>query len=1030
MTKMYTTVSLSSTSAPRIAVGTLLFSASLTLAAESYLSGTITDSQTGEPLIGATIRTQSHQAGTVTDGTGKFRFKTSEHFPLEVKVSYLGYKARSIIVSNPEDTLSITLEENTDALGEVVVVGYGTQRRTKLTGSVATLSGSLLENNATPAFEQLLSGTIPGVNVVSSFQPGASSKIRIRGGNSINANNDPLYVIDGFIYYKEANSLASGAAGSGVEGGVSPLSLINAADIERIEVLKDVSATAIYGSRGANGVVMITTKKGQRGKNSLRYDYSLNISRIRKTLDLLNARQFAQFQKTYFYNKENFSDEQISALGQGTDWQDALLHTALTHSHNISWSGGDENTRYLVSGNHTRQEGIIRHSDFSRSSLRMNLERQLRPNLLGGVNATVLHSQQNGLTTATYQSFNSNPYQGGITSSFVYGLMTSPTIAIRHPDGSFNYKNPYEYTYFKRGDHTANPLADLQQSVAESLVDEVLGNAFLRYNLGAWTAKAALGFDLENYTQNFFAPSTSALGLADKGVGSINKRRSAIWQTEFTLNYAKRLAQIHDIDLLLGYTTQNALHNTLLSASTHFTNEDLRHNNLAGGTVVLTPQSAASEASLQSIIGRINYSIFDRYNATATFRADHSSRFSSNHRWGLFPSLGLSWNAEKERVFRNLHWLDGLKVRASVGTVGNQEIGDYAFANSYVTTQLGGKTYYTKTNEANQNLKWETTISYDLGFDLTAFGSRLSVVGDFYHKQTRDLLLVVPTDVMATGVASQLRNVGHVENTGFELSATYDLLRSARQSWTVGGNLSYNRNRITSLGSHQRLDPSDAWRTLQAGEAVDSYYGLVFDGVVQSTDNLDKLPSYGEARPQPGQPKFRDLNNDDKINQNDRTVLGHFQPDYVLGLNSTFRHGRFDAFILFQGSLGGHVYNQLRRRLELPSDSYNVLTTVLDAWTPTHPSNSVPSIEAARPMTAYVDSRYIESTDYLRLRTLSVGYTLPFTSLKADLRLAATAHNLITFTGYTGYDPEVISGIDTGNYPSARTLSFSASLTF
>ena len=945
---------------------------------------------------------------------------------LSAKASAASVDGRGADGPEPVDT---AWWDKLQEVNEVVVVGYGTQRRQKLTGSVVTVSQDVLHNNVQPTADALLSGSVAGVSVVSSGQPGAASSIRIRGGNSVSANNEPLYVIDGFIYYKEGGSLSTGENGTGIEGGVSPLSLINPQDIESIEVLKDVSATAIYGSRGANGVVIVTTKKGQKGTFQVNYSYQLSLATVAKQLSVLNATEWTRYQKDYFYNKGGYSDAEIAALGSGTDWQDAVLRNTASHTHNLSVSGGDDRTRYVVAGNIVRQEGLVLNTGYERSGLRINLDRNVNDRLTLGVTSTVSRSKQDGMTTTTGVTFNSSPFHGGITNSLTYALLMPPVVPIYKEDGSYNYTNPYEYAYFAMGDIAANPVSDLENSVAQTIDDDALGNAFLQYRLtDELRAKATFGFDLDNLTQNYFAPHYTALGLANGGVGNITKRRIETWQTEFTLNYEHTFGESHYVDALVGYTYQSTNQSYLSGSSSQYTDESLRHNNLSGGSQYSAPRSGESSSNLHSLIARANYTLLDKYNATATLRADRSSRFAKQHNWGLFPSLGLSWNVEREGFAEDWQWLSSLKVRASVGTVGNQEIGDYLYGDSYTTSTTGGVVHYTKSNAANDQLKWETTVSTNAGFDLSILSSRLTLSVDAYWKRTNDLLLTVPVDVAKYGVSSQLQNVGNVENRGFEASLSGKLIDRRNLRWTASANVAYNHNELTSLGSNNKLNTA-SYALLKKGEAVGSFYGLLFDGVVQTGEDTSTLPTQNGSKPTAGEAKFRDVNGDNKIDANDRVILGHAQPDLTFGLQSSLTWRQFDAFIQFAGQTGGHVYNSLRRTLEHPTDCYNVASVVLDSWTPTNPSNELPKISDVRPY-SYIDSRYVEKSDYLKLRTLSVGYHFKVKPVKADLRLSATASNLLTLTGYKGYDPEVQGGVDLGQYPSARTCTFGAELVF
>ena len=956
-------------------------------------------------------------------------------------VIVFGEVSFAAVPSNDEDTPDVPtsldsllsrMEREEHDLNEIVVVGYGTQKRTQLTGSVTKVKADIFEISQAPTLDGALSGQVAGLNVTaSSGQPGADSHIRIRGGNSVNASNEPLYVIDGFIYFKDANAGSTGLGG--IEGSLNPLATINPNDIESVEVLKDVSATAIYGSRGANGVILITTKKGQRGNQQARinYTYNIGVSNISKKLDLLNATEWAQFQKDYWSNKGGYTDAEIAALGKGTDWQDAVLRTAIQKSHELSITGGSDKSRYAFSANYTDQDGIVLNSGFERYNFHTNVEWELQKDLKFGVNATYGRSKQQGLTTTQEQVFNSSPYSAGITNSFVYALLMPPVISVYNADGSYNFTNPYEYAYFAIGDHAANPVYDLKESVAENINNYLLSNVWASYRIGDLLLKATIGLNSERLTQNYFSGAYTSLGLATQGIGGTGNRQTDVWQQEYTAAYSSTIGEQHFIDALVGYTRQTSTSTFSNIRTNHFTNETLKQYNLGDGSGTYTPQTGISESTLNSLIARVNYTLLDRYNATATFRADNSSRFSKDHRWGYFPSLGLSWNVDQESFLRDVQNIDYLKVRLSGGLVGNQEIPDYAFSTSYATGSYGGSSSYAKQNTSNDKLKWETTASYNLGFDLGLWKNRVNIVFDAYYKKTSDLLLEVPMG-FASGVTSQLQNVGNVVNKGLELSVSANLLQRKNLTWTISANAAYNKNEITDMGTtNDVIQGSDKQQILRRGESLGAFYGLQFVGIVQSNEDVTKLPTVNGQTPQPGDLKYADVNGDHKIDGNDRIILGSTQPDLVYGFSTQLRWRHFDLSASFAGSYGNKLYNALQRRLELTGDSYNVLTTVKDAWTPTNASNTLPLASNARPF-SYIDSRYVQSASYLKLRNLTIGYTLKVESLKwkvESVRLFATASNLFTITPYKGYDPEVSSGTDSGAYPASRTFTFGVNVT-
>ena len=996
-------------------------------ASAQNVRGTIVDATTGESIVGATIR-YGDGKGVLTDYDGHFAIDVKS-LPVKLSITYTGYRPQTITVYDDEEDIDVKLSEKRTYLNNVVVVGYGTQSRTQLTGSVVTVKSDVFENSTASTLDGALSGQVAGLNVTAaSGQPGADSSIRIRGGNSVNASNEPLYVVDGFIYYKDA--AASGTGLGAIESNLNPLATINPNDIESIEVLKDVSATAIYGSRGANGVILITTKKGKLGdkKAHISYGYSIGLSTVSKHLDLMNASEWAQFQKTYFNNKGGYTDEQIKALGKGTDWQDAMLRTAVQQGHELSINGSTDKSRYAFSVNYTDQDGIVLNSGFQRYNFHTNVEWELQKNLKFGINATYGRSKQKGLTTTEEKVFNSSPFSAGITNSFVYALLMPPVVPVYNADGSYNFTNPYEYAYFAIGDHASNPVYDVKESVAENVNNYLLSNVWASYKLGDFTLKATVGLSSEKLTQNYFSGANTSLGLATQGIGGTGNRQTDVWQQEYTLSYNKELG-VHQIDALAGYTKQTSESTFSSIRTNHFTNETLKQYNLGDGANIYTPQTGISESDLNSLIARVNYTLLDRYNATATFRADRSSRFAKDHRWGYFPSLGLSWNVDKEKFLANARHLDYLKLRLTGGLVGNQEISDYAFNTSYSTGSYGGSSSYAKANSANDNLKWETTASYNIGADLGLWGGRFNAVLDLYYKKTSDLLLVVPMG-FSSGVTTQLQNVGNVENKGIELALNGTLLKRRHLQWTASANIAHNHNEITSMGkTNNVVQGADNQQILRKGEALGSFYGLRFDGIVQQGEDVSKLPTINGLTPKAGDAKFVDANNDHKIDGNDRVILGSVQPDFTFGFSSQLQVREWDFSVTFAGSYGARLYNALGRRLEQTGDSYNVLSTVKNSWTAENGGNTLPLASTSRPF-SYIDSRYVQNASYLKLRNLTIGFRprLP-KSFPLSLRVYATATNLFAITPYKGYDPEVSSGTDSGAYPSARTFTFGVNIT-
>ena len=972
----------------------------LTQASATPIKGRVADAATGEAIIGASI-IYNNKVGAITDLEGRFHLDIVS-YPSDINISYVGYQSLQVKVGERDSVVNIRLHEDSHQLNDVVVVGYGTQKRTQLTGSVATISSEKIDIFPAPTLDAALGGIVTGVDITQNGQPGSGSTIRIRGGNSVNASNNPLYVIDGFIYQVDASSQKTGIGN--LESTLDPLSFINPSDIDRIEVLKDVSATAIYGSRGANGVIIISTKKGNRQETQVRYKATVSFSSPSKKLEMLNATEWARMEKDYFGNRGGYTDEQIAQLGAGTDWQSEVLRTGVSQIHELSISGGNEKTRFLISGNYTDQQGIVLNSDFQRYNLRANIDHQLSEAFQVSLSSTVGKTKQHALSTTQPVNYFSSPYSAGITNSLTYALFMPPVIPVYAADGGYNYDNPYENAYFKLNGKSANPVSDLENTTAETLTNYALLNASLRYYITeGLTAKVAVGANQTDITQNYFAPSYTALGLNEGGVGSIGHKQNLVTQGELTLDYEHQLGNNHYVSALVGYTIQSTQTNFNLSTTSRYTNEDLGYNNLGDGSHVYTPSSGQTKATLNSIIARVNYTLFDRYNATATFRADRSSRFSKNNRWGYFPSLGLSWNIDREPFFSPSLFLTSLKFRASVGSVGNQEIGDYEYTASYTASSYGGQTAYSKSNLGNSNLKWETTVSWNAGLDAGFWNNRLNIVVDYYYKKTSDLLLYLPVN-SSTGITSQLMNAGNVVNRGIELSVDATLLQRRDLQWTVNGNITHNHNELVKMSSDVKSLYSGELREsiLREGEPVGSFYGYEFLGIDEQNG---------------------------KVQLGEQTILGSHQPDFFYGFSTALKWKRWDASLTFKGSHGAKNVNLLRRSLDTPLGSYNALAYVKDSWTPTNTHTDVPAISGSW-ATSYLDSRYVEDASYLKLQNVNIGYTLPLRRMARSLRLSVSAQNLLTITSYKGYDPELETGIDQGAYPKSRTFSVGAEVNF
>jgi TonB-linked SusC/RagA family outer membrane protein len=1023
------------------------------VAQNERITGTILDGKTQEPVIGATISLVNERGGTASDAKGNFSLAIKA-FPVTLSVHFLGYSPQTIKVDKASaEPLTVWLRESASALQEVVVIGYGTQKRQELTGSVASVSSIALSQQAL-SFDQLLGGAVAGLNVTqSSGAPGSTSTVRIRGSNSIAGGNEPLYVVDGYILYNDNSVTRTGVGGSTsgvggggastgtVDGGLNPLTSINPADIESVDVLKDVSATAIYGSRGANGVIIITTKKGRRGRNAVSYHGTFGTQRISKKLDLLNAAEWADlFSEISEDGRSPYEHDYAGRLlptGQSEDWQGAVYQTAHSQNHQVSISGGGDDYRYLLSGSFNDETGIVRNTGLNRYLGRINLDKDVYKNLNVGTNLSIGRTVLQGLTN-----------QGG-SNTYNYAIRVSPLVPI-HNEGSddgFNYANPFETTDYRIGDRTPNPVSDLLNSIVETRNLSVIGNAYAQYAIiPQLTAKVNVGVNLNHTTQNFFAPATSARGLLVNGYAGVGSKDYNTSLVEFTLNYKNLFADIHSVDILGGYTTEHSDIEYSTAGASGFNNESLTYHSLQSGESRDTPTSGGAVSNLNSFLGRLNYSLLERYNLTASFRADGSSRFAAGHRWGYFPSVGLSWNVSNEPFFADSQTesqvFSQLKLRASAGLVGNQEIGDYLYSRLYTPRNysFGNQVVvgYTATNYGNDDLRWESTAQYNAGVDVGLLNDRLSFVVDAYYKLTSDLLVNLPVE-RSSGLRTKMTNIGNISNKGLEFSVNALIVDRNDLQWTALANITTNRNRIEKLGTSGFVSGSTL---VDVGLPLGTFYGYVFDGIVQPGEEASTpVPTWitGDKAVHAGDARFADKGGaPGVIDSNDRVVLGDAQPDFTYGFATRLTYRNIDFSASFQGSHGNKLYNAFRNTLETPSHSYNGSVVLANRWRPTNTNTDVP--RAIPVPYSTIDSRYIEDASFLRLKDITLGYTLRLSKsqLAASLRLFVSAQNLFVLTPYTGYDPEgsrngvtdLEIGVDDGIYPRAKTFLTGLSLSF
>ncbi|MCU7552691.1 TonB-dependent receptor [Chitinophagaceae bacterium LB-8] len=983
------------------------------------LTGKVIDEATKQPLSGATVHIKGTTHEVITDDRGVFGFLTGQRLPVTYIVSYVGYQTSEVTLKEGS-SIEVVLRQANSQLTDVLVVGYGRQRRSDVTGSIATVSSKALQQPSS-SLDQTLKGAAAGVQVTqTSGQPGGGVSIRIRGGSSIQGGNEPLYVIDGFPIYNSASS-----AGAITGATVNPLSGINPADIESINILKDASATAIYGSRGANGVIIVTTKKGKSDRNQITYDASYGVQSLRKKIALLDAKGFAALRNDALYDTDPskgkyqyLTEEQISQLGKGTDWQDEAFQKAPVQNHQLTISGGNAKTRYAVSGNYFNQDGIIKNTDFQRLSGRANLD-------------VVASNRLKISSNFTASRTDANVAPNGIVSAL---LTMPPTATIYEPDGSYTLRNPFENIF-------SNPIAALNEQKNKTTTNRLFGTASGEYTiLNGLELKVLLGTDVSNTKESSYIPSTIYEGASTNGAASSGAINTISWLNENTLSYSKKFSR-HTIDALGGFTQQEFQRDIIRAGAQQFVTDDLEDNSLQSGATVVKPYSDNTRWVLHSFLGRVNYNFDQKYFLTASLRADGSSRFGKGNKWGYFPSAALSWKLSSEPFFDHLlPVINDLKLRASFGTTGNLEIGEYQSLSTLTSlTYLFGNTIvtgFTPNRLANSELGWETTYQYDAGVDVGLFHNRLTLTLDGYYKKTKDLLLNVEIP-WTTGQPSSLQNFGSVQNKGFELGLNSRNFTGAFQ-WNTGINASINRNEVLSIGNGAQQYISGNY-IIQVGQPLGLFYGTVTDGILQSHEVSEKGKYTGSAAPKGGDRLYKDINGDGTFTTAaDRAIIGSAQPDIIYGISNDFSWKGFDLSIFFQGSEGNKILNSNKQTLELFTGQQNASAAALDRWTTTNPSNTIPRAKLD-PAPVFSD-RFIEDGSFVRLKTLTIGYSVPRALLQkvklSNLRFYLIGQNLFTWTKYTGFDPEVTSGnnvspgTDAGIYPISKVINAGVTVNF
>ncbi|CAL1516463.1 TonB-dependent receptor P3 [Chitinophaga sp. MM2321] len=958
------------------------------------VGGVITNN-TGIPVQGVSVGIKGTTKGTISDERGRYRLQqVNEDAVLVFRM--IGFQSFEEPVAS-RSQVNVALRPELSKLDEVIVVGYGTQKRSDLTGSISSVRGEQLSAQAIRNPVQALTGLTPGVQVMqNSGEPGSALSVRIRGGNSLIGGNEPMYVIDGFPI-------------------TGTLDNINPNDILSIEILKDASATAIYGSRGANGVVMVTTKKGKNGRTLVEYDSYYGFQQVTKKIDMLNAREFATLANERAANDNGtpfFTDAEIQSFGKGTDWQDEIFQTAPIQNHSLSVSGGNDKTRFSLSASYFDQKGVIINSYYNQAQLRANVEHSISDKWKVSFNNIVSRTKNNLL-------FSENSERGsGVLSG---ALISPPTVPVYNEQG--NYSNVRKYSFSP--DIAENPVAMALERKNVTTRNALLTNLFIEGKLTPdLVLRSSVGIQYENSRVDFYSPTIfqpSATGSA-----SISYGESMNIVNENTLTYTKTVNNDHRFTLLGGLTSEKNTATGLGASATGFLTNTLENNSLQSGTSPGIPTSSINEYAILSWLGRLNYSYKGKYLLTSSIRADGSSRFGKANRWGYFPSTALAWRVSEENFWQGIKpVVNDLKLRGSWGVTGNTALSPYQSLAilSSVQTVLDDNLYIgfaPGSIKPNPDLKWETTTQVDAGVDIALFNSRFSLSFDYYSKRTNDLLSSVPVS-SSSGYTTTISNLGAVQNKGIEAAINANILQDGAFKWDMGVNISRNRNKVLTLSGGTDIFGVILGNTLPAmslvreGHPIGVFYGYLEDG-------LDDK----------GAIVYKDLDKNGVINSLDRTIIGDPNPDYVLGINSHMSYKNFDLSILVTSVQGVDILNyNLSNVADGFSFGINQIKDVLgNYWTEQNPDPHAKYPKISKTTRYQGSDRFIEDGSYVRVKNIQLSYTLKKDKVVlAGSQIYVAVQNAFTFTKYSFYTPEINTrgagisrGIDQFGYPDARSI--------
>lgn len=995
------------------------------------ISGIVVDSQ-GEPVIGANVIEKGTTNGVITDVDGKFALEVAGNAVL--KVSYIGYMSQEAPVKN-QQSFNIILQEDFQTLDEVVVVGYGVVKKSDLTGSVAILKSEAINQGLSNSPDQALRGKTAGVQVTTtSGQPGAGNIVRVRGTSSILGSNDPLYVVDGI-------PLDGGGSADGISGkSISPLTTISPSDIESIEILKDASATAIYGSRGANGVVMITTKQGKYGSTfNANANIMVGFQQVDHMIKLTTPEQWVElWNESMDYKNFGLGKFDAGNLPARTDWQKEIFRTAPVQRYELTFDGGTEKLRYMLSGGYTAQDGIIMDTDFKRYTLRANIENKATKWLTIGTNISATRTESNQAEDGTIDS----------NTPVAQIILASPIKPIYKEDGTYELFTDIE-------GRRENPYASIKEITNNDIRNRFVSNLYANINLiPELTLRTNFAVDYVNADAYNYVPSYIAQGVTNKGSAAIGERNQLYWNWTNTLTYMKTFNDIHSLTAMAGFEFQKNEARAHTAQGTNFANDNAKYYNLSeAGTY--TANSSYHAWQMESYFARAIYSLMNKYTLTLTGRVDGSSRFGANNKYAFFPSAAGAWRIKEEDFMQHVDQISNLKLRASYGVSGEQGIPLYQTLSTLASSNVWmNKTLYSgyyPSRSADPNLKWEKTHQTDIGLEVGFLNNRLNLTMDYYYKKTTDLLYrkALPP---SSGFSSMLKNIGSIENKGFEISLDAYVIDTKDFKWDLNINNSWNRNKILDLGDgrHEIINPGDGVGSgdikagpsiLRVGSPIGVLYGYRSDGVIYDEAEAKIAAEMGHILPYPGELKIVDTNNDGKITDADKDIIADANPKFTGGMTNTFSYKNFQLSLLLQWVYGNDIMSYQHLASQRLTLGYNAMKEWYDKrWTVEKPSRLEP--RAGYDVRAYPDVSYhVFDGSFLRVNNLTLSYVLPKSLLSRmslkTVKISAMVDNLYTFTKFKGWTPDISSmdnvmgqGIDTGTYPVPRTISFSLNVGF